>query len=270
MASFKQTLCRQLLSGLARCGGLLLLGLCLSQARAAGGSAPAPVPSLTPEAQLVQSVQQWAVRQYSVRPEQVQLVPLDTRLRIQPCQQALAMDLPFASGQTIRVRCPEPVWQVYMRLQNPLPALGGGAAMPATAAQMSPGATELRRSVVVVEQSLARGMTVQAADVRLREVNLPAGGGGYMDNVAEALHSETLRDLPAGTPLRKMDLRPLVLVKRGQLVQMTIGKSSGFMVSVHLEAQQEGRFGEQIKLKNPESGRVLTGVVRGPNLVEGL
>jgi len=33
---------------------------------------------------------------------------------------------------------------------------------------------------------------------------------------------------------------------------------------------QDGRMGEQIKLKNPESGRILTGVVKGPNAVDGL
>jgi flagellar basal body P-ring formation protein FlgA len=36
-----------------------------------------------------------------------------------------------------------------------------------------------------------------------------------------------------------------------------------------VEAMQDGRFGEQIKLKNPESGRILSGVVKGPGTVTG-
>jgi len=99
---------------------------------------------------------------------------------------------------------------------------------------------------------------------------LPPGGGNFLEDVSEALHSELLRDIAPGTPLRKTDLRPLVLVKRGQLVQLTVGKSTGFMVTAHVEALQDGRMGEQVKAKNPESGRVLTGVVRGPNALEGL
>jgi len=52
-------------------------------------------------------------------------------------------------------------------------------------------------------------------------------------------------------------------------VQLNVGKSTGFMVSARVEALQDGRMGEVIKLKSPESGRMLSGVVRGPNLVEG-
>jgi len=39
---------------------------------------------------------------------------------------------------------------------------------------------------------------------------------------------------------------------------------------VRAEALQDGRMGEQVKLKNPESGRQISGVVVGPNLVRGL
>jgi len=88
--------------------------------------------------------------------------------------------------------------------------------------------------------------------------------------VAQVQHAELLRDIPAGTALRISDLRPLVLVKRGQLVQLTVGKSSGFMVSARVEALQDGRMGEHIKLKSPESDRMISGVVRGPGVVEGL
>jgi flagella basal body P-ring formation protein FlgA len=272
MRSFKQALCRQLFTSMARCCCLFLAWVVVAQAAGAQTAPAAPVTvtasaGQSPEAALAQSVQQWVARQQGARPEQVQLVPLDTRVKVQPCKQALVMDLPFASTETIRVRCPEPVWQIYMRLQVPL-----GTARAATGQTPGAGGTpaEVRRSVVVAELPLVRGMTVQASDLRLREVVLPAGGSAFLDNVAEALHSEILRDMPAGTPLRRSDLRPLVLVKRGQLVQLSVGKSTGFMVTAHVEALQDGRMGEQIKLKNADSGRVLTGVVRGPNMVEGL
>ena len=37
-----------------------------------------------------------------------------------------------------------------------------------------------------------------------------------------------------------------------------------------VEALQDGRMGEQVRLKNTESGRQISGVVVGPNLVRGL
>ena len=113
-------------------------------------------------------------------------------------------------------------------------------------------------------------MSVQAVDVKMQSMLVPAGAGAVLESPAEAIHAEVLRDLPAGTVLRRSDLRPAMLVKRGQMVQLSVGHNQGFSVSVRVEALQDGRMGEQIKLKNPESGRILTGVVKGPNAVDGL
>lgn len=278
MTILKQTLCRplwQCLASLAfvarwvaRLGCMLLICLLpgLVAQTWAAGPAPAAAPvaaAATPGQVLTQSVQQWVSSQQGVRPDQVQVLPLDARVRVQACARPLLMDVPFAGNETVRVRCSEPVWQQYMRIQSP----GKWVAPPAP--NPLPQATETRRVVVVATQNLVRGMTVGPADVREQMQVLPAGGSGFLEQAALALHSELVRDVLAGTPLRASDVRPLVLVKRGQLVRLNIGKSTGFMVTARVEAQQDGRMGEMIKLKNPESGRVLSGVVRGPGVVEG-
>lgn len=271
MNHLKQSLCRQWATQTCRATLWLSLAFWLVQA---GGIVAAktrtePAPPLTPELALTQAVTQWVGRQQGVSPEQVTLQPLDARVQVQPCARPLNMDLPFASAETVRVRCGEPVWQLYVRVRLPAQdarqsATAAAAAAPTNAAQ------EPRRPVLVLQSSLTRGMTVQPQDVRLQAMSLPVGTGPYLDNPAEALHAELLRDLPAGTPLRRADLRPLVLIKRGQLVQLSVGAVQGFTVSAKVEALQDGRMGEHIRLKNPESGRLLSGVVRGPNAVEGL
>ena len=43
------------------------------------------------------------------------------------------------------------------------------------------------------------------------------------EKVADVLHSEMLRDLRPGAPIRSQDVRPAVLVKRGQSVLLTVG-----------------------------------------------
>ena len=90
-----------------------------------------------------------------------------------------------------------------------------------------------------------------------------------LDQVSQVMYVELVRDVRPDTPLRSQDIRPTVLVKRGQTVLMSIGDAQGFQISARVEAQQDGRYGEQIKLKNSESGRILTGLVKGPNLVQG-
>jgi flagella basal body P-ring formation protein FlgA len=52
-------------------------------------------------------------------------------------------------------------------------------------------------------------------------------------------------------------------------VLLSVG-SGAYQVAARVEAMQDGRLGEQIRLKNPESGRTLSGVVIGPNQLRGL
>jgi flagella basal body P-ring formation protein FlgA len=79
-----------------------------------------------------------------------------------------------------------------------------------------------------------------------------------------------MRDIPAGTVLRSYDIKRALMVKKGQNAMLTVGQGSGFVVRVGVEAQQDGHMGEQIRLKNTESGRLLSGVVTGPNAVRAL
>jgi flagella basal body P-ring formation protein FlgA len=51
---------------------------------------------------------------------------------------------------------------------------------------------------------------------------------------------------------------------------MVVGEKSTFQVVSRVEALQDGRMGEQVRLRNTESGRVISGIVSGPNLVKGL
>ncbi|MFM8464287.1 MAG: flagella basal body P-ring formation protein FlgA, partial [Burkholderiaceae bacterium] len=59
-------------------------------------------------------------------------------------------------------------------------------------------------------------------------------------------------------------------VKRGEMVLMIVGTPATFEISVKAEAMQDGRAGEQIKLRNTESGRTLSAVVTGKGTARGL
>jgi len=281
MQQLKQTLCRQWVTQTCRVGLWLVLLGWLGQMGTASANrqrqeaapsvqtqpvASPPSVAVSPEVQLSQTVSQWLGRQQWLAPERVQVQPLDARVKVQPCAKPLNLDLPFASAQTVRVRCADPVWQLFLQVQLAAP---DPRAVAAAAGTPAPGG-ELRRLVLVAAVPLPRGTMVQAQDLRVQQMSVPASGGAYLENPTDAVHAEVLRDLPAGTPLRRSDLRPSVLVKRGQLVQLSVGLSQGFVVSARVEALQDGRMGEHIKLKNPESGRLLSGVVRGPHMVEGL
>lgn len=218
----------------------------------------------TPAAALQKAVVDWVAQTQSVAAESVVLAPMDPRLQVKTCAGPLAMDLPFSSPDTIRVRCAQPTWQLYVRV-----SVAGRVAAPSGQAKAEPAPVE-KRQVLVAAVPLQRGMSLTEAHVRLAPVDTSGMPANVLEQVSQILHSEVVRDVRPDTPLRSQDIRPTVLVKRGQMVLMSIGQAQGFQISARVEAQQDGRYGEQIKLKNRDSGRMLTGLVKGPNQVQGL
>ncbi len=271
-----------------------LLGLVL-----AGGlpTAVAQTPSDPPLAQevLLKEVAAWMQQTQQLSPGQFEFAPMDGRVKVQPCDRPLIMDLPFATRETVRVRClGASSWQLYVRaiIKNPAlkqataanpPAAPAGNLPPATPTAPAPAslanapaatpaspAPVARRKVVVGTQLLRAGTVLSAALLQETEQAATGLDNSAVTSIKDVENAEVVRDIPAGTPLRSYDVRRAILVKQGQLVMLTIGQGSGFAIVARVEALQDGRMGDQIRLKNPESGRLLSGVVTGPNAAKGL
>lgn len=60
------------------------------------------------------------------------------------------------------------------------------------------------------------------------------------------------------------------LVKRGQIVLTTWTTVPGLVVSVRMEALDDGRMGDTVRLRNRESGRIVSATVNGQNSAQGL
>ncbi len=263
-----QALCRLLDLLIARG---LLLGLVLwlvgaaSFAATPGKTQTAPVSA----ADVLQaSVQKWVAQSRKVKPDQVTLAPLDSRVKVRACDQALSMDLPFSNSETVRVRCAQPVWQQFVRVR----VAGVAPEMQAQAKPESPASVPApaKRWVLVAKVPLQRGMMLNETHVSREQVDTSNMPVNVLELASEVMHAEVVRDVRPGTPLRSQDIRPTVLVKRGQMVLLSVGQAQGFQISARVEAMQDGRFGDQIKLKNRDSGRELSGRVQGPNQVAGL
>ena len=117
------------------------------------------------------------------------------------------------------------------------------------------------------DQTQAAGVFAARPGEEVDTSNMPVN---VLEQASEVMHAEVVRDVRPGVPLRSHDIRPTVLVKRGQMVLLSVVQPQGFQISARVEAMQDGRFGEQIKLKNRDSGRELSGRVQGPNQLVGL
>jgi flagella basal body P-ring formation protein FlgA len=192
------------------------------------------------------------------------------------------VDNPFASKETVRVRCPEPIWQLYLQVSMPtvranVPPVVSSAVPQNTVVPLNSAAPlnannppNITRTIVVAKRLLQRGVNLQPD--MLEEVQASPGNVDTMllNTIKDALQAEVTRDIPAGQALRVSDIRRAVLVKQGQTVMLSIGNKSEFQISIRMETVQDGRLGEQVKLKNPETGKQVSGVVTGPNAAKGL
>ncbi|MCX7216318.1 MAG: flagellar basal body P-ring formation chaperone FlgA [Burkholderiales bacterium] len=222
----------------------------------------------TPLEQMNAALTEWVGVQNGVPASSVTVVPPDARVAVQPCASTYVFDYPFVSRDSVRVRCTKPNWQLFMKV-----GLVSGSA-PAT---LTPGASAAKaapapefRQVVVAATNLPAGQVLQRDSLKLDRMEADKiSKAHYLEN--QGLEGqELLRAVRAGEPIRVSDLRPATLVKRGEMVLMTIGSPATFEISVKAEAMQDGRVGEQIKLRNTESGRTLSGVVTGKGTAKGL
>ena len=241
-----------------------------------------PAPQIGSQASMFNQVKSWMSETHKVKVDEVKIAPLDPRVQVQSCSKPLTVDHPFSSKDTVRVRCVDPVWQLYLQVSMPLPPPPPPPPVQATALAGNQGkplnpsappvvvAAPVSKTVVVPKRLIQRGAVIEAD--MLEEVTQT---GGQVDNsllqsIKDALTAEAVRDLSAGQALRSSDIRRAILVKQGQLVTMTVGEKSGFLITVRVEALQDGRMGDQVRLKNTESGRQISGIVTGPSTVKGL
>ena len=231
--------------------------LCLTFLWQAGlGNGWAAEPDLAAKA-MTDQVRSWLAQTHQANPAGIDIAPLDARIKIQSCTTPLAVDHPFASTDTVRVKCANPNWQLYLQVN-----------LNAPGAQARKNNTKV--NMVVVKHLVPRGTTLKP-EMLEETTGIPNPGDGLLlSSIKDVEFAEATRDLRAGEPLHSTDLRRATLVRMGQQVTMIIGEKNSFQVMIQMEALQDGRMGEQVKLKNPESGRQVAGVVVGPNQVRGL
>lgn len=234
----------------------------------------------SPQEMLTGETAKWVASQNEVPVDQVIVAPLDTRIAVQPCASQYIFDYPFINRESVRARCLKPTWQLYIKVgfaqtNQPAPANTKPSNAAGQANNVPPARTSAAqampesRMVLVAASNLTPGQLLQPEMFKLEKLDADKINRSHLLEATGLEGQELVRALRAGEPIRNVDMRPAIMVKRGELVQLTVGKAGEFQISVRLEAMQDGRLGEQIKLRNAESGRVLGGVVTGKGSVRG-
>lgn len=211
---------------------------------------------------LLEQVQHWVAQQQGVQPALIKTSPLDKRITVPACPSGWKFEAPFPGQASVRAQCEAPKAQLFVQWTSPRVKL----TIPAPARQ-SVAAEATIKSALAASRTLPRGSHLDQSMVQWVEVPAGQWSAHHLSDLSVIQGSELMRDMVPGQVIRRQDIRPSVLVKKGQMVSFQVGQSANFMITATVQALQDGRIGEQIRLKNPDSGRILSGVVTGLNTV---
>jgi flagella basal body P-ring formation protein FlgA len=128
------------------------------------------------------------------------------------------------------------------------------------------GRVVISKQVPVVLRNLAPGTRVQPGDIHMAERDITY----LLDNSPgekEAIGSLLKSPVSANQVLLKSHIKRQPALNRGQIVTLTSGKSE-WSISMKGVAQDEGYVGDLVKVQNPDTKKIIAGIVVSEGVVE--
>ena len=124
--------------------------------------------------------------------------------------------------------------------------------------------------IYVTKRNVEIGQIADIDAVELSERNVSEPLANFITDPGELGTSEFSRNAKAGEPVKRSDLKAAMLLRRGQTVVVSLATRSGIELTFRAEALHDARMGEQVTLKNQESGRNIQGIVTGKGAAKAL
>lgn len=122
---------------------------------------------------------------------------------------------------------------------------------------------------LVAVRSIARGQTLVADDVALREIPVQKLAGAYLQQPAQAIGMLATRSIAVNSALSSAQLTAPKLIKRGDQVAI-VASIGSVKVRMAGTAMADGKRDQQIRVKNQRSKRIIKARVVKAGLVEAI
>ena len=151
------------------------------------------------------------------------------------------------------------------------PASGARATRDLQAGQivLAEDIAQLRR-IIVVKRDVEIGQSADSTLFETVERNLSEPADSLLSETSNLASFEFSRNIKSGEAVRRADLKPALLIRRGQSVAVTLATNSGLELTFRAEALHDARMGESVTLKNLESGKNIQGIVTGKGSARAL
>ncbi len=195
------------------------------------------------------TVQDYLERSEIQARQEIQINRLDPRLQLPLCDEDLTTSLESPAQPvgrvTVRVSCEGSTpWTVFV-----------------------PAQVKLYRKVVIAIRPLKRGVELSGADVALVERDVGLLTQGYLTDMAQVLGTRLTRGVMTDQVLAPVTIEQAEAVRKSEQVVISARKG-GINVRMPGEALSGGVVGEQIRVRNLSSKRVIKARIVGPGQVE--
>jgi flagella basal body P-ring formation protein FlgA len=114
--------------------------------------------------------------------------------------------------------------------------------------------------VVVSSAPLAHHEPVNSKDIRLERRDITALSGRPLTRVADAVGKQATRAIEVNEIFVQSSVERPTLMRRGTLVVL-LYETGSLRVETPGVAEEPGRVGDMIQVKNPTSGKLMRGIV---------
>ncbi len=195
------------------------------------------------------TVQDYLERSEIQARQEIQIKQLDPRLQLPLCDEDLTTSLESPAQPvgrvTVRVSCEGATpWTIFV-----------------------PAQVKLYRKVVIAIRPLKRATLLTQADVALVERDVGLLTQGYMTDLEQVLGTKLTRGVMTDQVLAPVTIEQAQAIRKSDHVVISAQKG-GINVRMPGEALSGGVIGEQIRVRNLSSQRVIRARVVGPGQVE--
>jgi flagella basal body P-ring formation protein FlgA len=120
------------------------------------------------------------------------------------------------------------------------------------------------RKIIVAADNIPRGSVITRDMLDKTYVSETANMASLITEENLILGTKTRKDLKAGEAIKISDF---CIIAKGDTVTI-IAQSKNLSIKTQGIALEEGRLNDQIQIKNIKTQKVITGVIRGPGVVE--
>lgn len=204
--------------------------------------------------QLHSTITQFLIAEYrntNASKVDVKVGALDTRLRLEKCDQALTLNLqdPSNNGGNINVKVAcrgSSHWSILVPVQ-----------------------AIVFRPMAVASRNLQRGELISDADVSVEVLDVSQYQQNYANGPEDVIGKELKYPVNKGDAFRNSVLDTQLAIKRGDVVSV-VAMAGSIRVTTKGTAVSNGRVGQQIRVKNNQSERILSATVIGPGEVQSI